>query len=84
MRERTSQAGRSARFDWDDGDSRVNVTFAALGEGKSQVAIEHDHLPDARAAAERKAFWRDRLGALKALLEAERSGSAITTAVSTR
>ena len=69
LRERTSQAGRSARFDWDDGASRVNVTFAALGDAKSQVAIEHDHLPDAQAAAERKAFWRERLGALKALLE---------------
>ena len=30
MRVRTSQAGRSARFDWDDGASRVNVNFAAL------------------------------------------------------
>ena len=69
LRERTSQAGRSARFDWDDGASRVNVTFAALGDTKSQVAIEHDHLPDARTAAERKAFWRERLTTLKALLE---------------
>ena len=70
LRERTSQSGRSARFDWDDGASRVNVTFAALGDDKSQVAIEHDHLQDARAAAERKAFWRERLTALKDLLEA--------------
>jgi len=70
LRERTSQAGRSARFDWGDDASRVNVTFAALGDGKSQVAIEHDHLPDARAAAERKAFWRERLIKLKAVLEA--------------
>ena len=68
LRERTSQAGRSARFDWDD-DSRVNVTFGALGDGKSQVAVEHDHLPDARAAAERKAYWRERLATLKTLLE---------------
>jgi uncharacterized protein YndB with AHSA1/START domain len=69
LQERTSQPGRSARFDWDDGPSRVNVTFAALGDAKSQVAIEHDHLPDARSAAERKAYWRERLAALKALLE---------------
>lgn len=69
LRERTSQAGRSARFDWDDGASRVNVTIADLGDAKSQVAIEHDHLPDARSAAERKAFWRDRLADLRALLE---------------
>ena len=69
MRVRTSQPGRSARFDWDDGASRVNVTFAALGDGRSQVAVEHDHLPDAQAAADRKAFWRERLTALKSLLE---------------
>ncbi len=69
LQERTSQPGRSVRFDWDDGESRVNVTFAALGDAKSQVAIEHDHLPDARAAGERKVFWRERLGALKTLLE---------------
>ena len=69
LRERTSQAGSSARFDWDDGASRVNVTFAALGDARSQVAVEHDHLPDAPAAAERKVYWRERLGALKALLE---------------
>ncbi len=69
MRVRTSQASRSARFDWDDGASRVNVTFNALAHGKSQVAVEHDHLPDARAAAQRTAFWRERLTALKSLLE---------------
>lgn len=69
LRARASQAGRSARFDWDDGTSRVNVTFAALGEGKSQVAVEHEHLPDAPTAAERKAFWRERLVELKAALE---------------
>lgn len=69
LRARTSQEGRSARFDWDDDVSRLNVTFIALGEGKSQVAVEHDHLPDDRAAAERKVFWRERLTALKTLLE---------------
>jgi len=69
LRERTSQPGRSARFDWGDGASRVNVTFAALGDAKSQVAIEHDHLADAQAAAARKLFWREHLAALKALLE---------------
>ncbi len=69
LRERTSQAGRSARFDWDDGASRLNVTFSALGDERSQVAVEHDHLPDARVAAERRVFWRDRLVELKGLLE---------------
>jgi uncharacterized protein YndB with AHSA1/START domain len=69
MRERTSTPGRSARFDWDGGASRVNVTFSAAGKGRSQVAVEHDHLPDAGAAAERRAYWRARLATLKATLE---------------
>ena len=68
LHERTAQPGRSARFDADDG-TRVNVTFLASGDAKSQVAVEHDHLPDAKAAAARKAFWRERLAALKSLLE---------------
>lgn len=69
MHERTSRPGRSARFDWEDGSTRLNVTFIGSGPTRSQVAVEHDHLPDARVAEERKAFWRERLAALKALLE---------------
>jgi len=69
IRERTSQPGRSARFDWDDGATRVNVSVAAAGEAKSQVAVEHERLPDARAAEQAKAHWRERLDVLKAVLE---------------
>lgn len=70
MRERTSQPGRSARFDWEDGATRVNVGFTANGEAKSQAAVEHERLPDAQAAEAAKARWRERLTALKELLEA--------------
>jgi hypothetical protein len=69
MRERTSQPGRSARFDWDDGATRVNVSVAAAGEARSQAAVEHERLPDARAAEEAKAYWRERLDVLKTVLE---------------
>jgi hypothetical protein len=69
MRERTSQPGRSARFDWDDGATRINVSVAAAGEAKSQAAVEHERLPDARAAEEAKAYWRERLDVLKTVLE---------------
>lgn len=69
MRERTSQPGRSARFDWEDGPSRVNVHFTAKGEARSQVAIEHERLPDAATAERTKAYWQQRLAALKTLLE---------------
>jgi len=69
MRERTSQPGRSARFDWDDGATRVNVSVAAAGEARSQAAVEHERLPDTRAAEEAKAYWRERLDVLKTVLE---------------
>jgi Domain of unknown function (DUF4287) len=70
LRERTTQPGRSARFDWEDGSTRVVVGFEAKGAGKSTVALIHEKLPD-RAAAERsKSYWRERMVALKELLEA--------------
>jgi uncharacterized protein YndB with AHSA1/START domain len=69
LRERTSRPGRSVRFVWVDGDTRVNVTFAPSGSGKSQVAVEHERLPDPTTAATTKTYWRERLTALKALLE---------------
>ena len=69
MRKRTAEPGRSARFDWDYGETRLNATFLATGTGKSQVGVEHTHLPDAKAAEKMKAFWRERLMALKELLE---------------
>jgi uncharacterized protein YndB with AHSA1/START domain len=69
LHERTSQPGRSVRFDWGDGPTRVSATFLAMGDARSQVAVEHDHLPNSDAAEARKVFWRERLAALKAMLE---------------
>lgn len=69
LRERTSTSPKSARFDWGDGSSRVVVGFYAKDDGKGQVALEHERLPDAESAEEMKAFWRERLSALKELLE---------------
>ena len=70
VRERTVLPYRSARFDWEDGGTRVVVGFVDKGEAKSQVAVSHERVPDAEVAEELKAYWRERLGALKALLEA--------------
>ncbi len=61
---RTAQPGRSARFDWDDGTTRVSVAFAAKGAGKSTVAVAHERLPDAGAAEKAKRLWKERLAAL--------------------
>lgn len=67
LRERTATRPKSARFDWEDGRTRLIAYFTAKGEDKSAVAIEHEKLADAEEAAELKAFWRERLDALKAL-----------------
>jgi uncharacterized protein YndB with AHSA1/START domain len=67
LRERTATKPKSARFDWADGATRVNVTFIAKGE-RSTVALEHARLADADEADRMKAFWRERLSTLKAQL----------------
>jgi len=69
LRERTATRPRSARFDWDGGESRVNATFVSKGDEKSTVALEHARLPDGGEAERMKAYWRERLTALKAELE---------------
>jgi uncharacterized protein YndB with AHSA1/START domain len=70
LHERTATRARSARFDWDEGRSRVHVSFVAKGEAKSTVTVEHLRLADAGEAEEMKSFWRERLSALKSQLEA--------------
>ncbi len=67
---RSSRRPKSLRADWEDGSTRVVFGFTAKGPSKSQVALEHERLPDAEHAAEMKAYWRDRVVALKGLLEA--------------
>lgn len=70
MRVRTATAPRSARYDWEDGSTRLIVGFEDAGESKSRVALSHERLPDADTAEEMKAWWRQRLVALKSELEA--------------
>ena len=70
LRERTATAPRTARYDWEDGSTRVIVGFDSAGEEKSRVALSHERLPDADSADEMKAWWRERLTELKAKLEA--------------
>ena len=69
LRERTATRPKSARFDWGDGETRVVVGFTAKGDAKSVVDIEHARLPDAAEAERMKAFWRERVAALKEVLE---------------
>lgn len=69
LRERTATRPRSARFDWGEGETRVNVTFEAKGEARSTGVVEHARLADTQEAERMKAYWRERLAALKAGFE---------------
>jgi Domain of unknown function (DUF4287) len=70
LRERTSRPPRTARYDWEDGSTRVIVGFDAIADAKSRIAISHERVADADEAARLKDFWRERLTVLKAQLEA--------------
>jgi hypothetical protein len=72
---RTASKPKSARFDWGDGSSRVNVFFTAKAEERSVAAVSHERLADPAELERMKTFWRDRLEALKQVLEG-RSGEA--------
>ncbi|MFN2591185.1 MAG: hypothetical protein ABR518_10520 [Actinomycetota bacterium] len=66
---RASQPGRSARFDWEDGSTRVNVGFTPKGPSKATVSVSHERLPDADDVEATKAMWKQRLDELKTSLE---------------
>jgi hypothetical protein len=66
---RTARPARSIRANWDDGSTRLLIAFTARGESKSQVALTHERVPDAGTADKLKAFWRERMAALKQVLE---------------
>ena len=70
LRERTATRPKSARFDWGSDGTRVVVGFEAKADGKSLAALAHEKLPDAAEAERMKAFWRERVAALKEVLEA--------------
>jgi uncharacterized protein YndB with AHSA1/START domain len=59
---------KSLRITWPDGTD-LQVLFYAKGSGKSMVTLDHGRLEDAAAVERRRAFWRDHLARLKALLE---------------
>jgi hypothetical protein len=69
LRERTATRPKSARYDWDDGRTRVHVAFDAKDAAKSTVTVEHRRLADAEEADRMKAYWRERLATLKTMLE---------------
>jgi hypothetical protein len=66
---RTSQSAKVARFEWDDGPTRVLVTFEEKAPSRATAYVAHEKLPDLGAAEVAKALWKKRVAALKAFLE---------------
>lgn len=63
LRTRTSQPGRTARFDVRDG-ARLHAYFTPKGAAKAAVHLDVERLPDADAVEEARAFWKERLARL--------------------
>ena len=64
---RSATPEKSMRITWPDRTS-VAVGFYPKGAGKSQVAIQHEKLPDKATAERLKTYWTERLDALGELL----------------
>lgn len=79
---RKATPGKSVRITWNAGTgvrgeagTSVEVNFYEKPAGKDglpkcSVQVQHNKLPDAKAAEAVKAWWKERLGVLKAELEA--------------
>lgn len=59
---------KSIRARWTAGDTRVELMFLDKGPRKSQIAVQHNKLPDAQAAERMKRYWSDELDRLAAEL----------------
>jgi hypothetical protein len=64
LRTRTTQPGKSARFDFRDEGSRVHVYFVSKARSKASVHVQHERLPDEGAVEKMRAFWKGRLAEL--------------------
>lgn len=56
------------RARWNGGESRLAVGFYAKGPTKSQVAVDHEKLANARECAKMKAYWFEALNRLEKLV----------------
>ena len=63
MKIRTTQSGRSARFDV-EGVGIVGAYFVAKGPAKTAVTLQFERLPTERAVERVRAEWRERLARL--------------------
>lgn len=68
VKDRKAVKDTSRRVDWED-DTRVVFNFVAKGDDKSSVSIQHTNLASRDDVEQRKAFWHERLDALKQALK---------------
>ena len=66
---RKSTPNKSLRATWKDKKTSVEVAFVAKSAEKTQVVVQHSKLPDAKAAAKMKNYWRGKLDRLQTALE---------------
>lgn len=66
-----TRAKLTARFAWPDPASRVTVVGVDKGEGRSSIGVTHDQIADRGKAERLKAYWRERLVALKSTVEGD-------------
>lgn len=66
---RTTRPDKSLTARWEGGSTRITVSFEPKGDAKSQIALAHEKIADAKQADELKTFWRERLVQLKEMLE---------------
>ena len=69
MRQRPTRARNVARFDWNEPPSRVIVSLAPKGDGRTTITVGHEQLPHAEAGEQMKVRWREWLAALKTIVE---------------
>lgn len=66
---RTATANKSMRITWNDTKTSLEIAFLSKSNDKSQIVVQHSKLPNAKAAARMKAYWRKALDRLRTLLE---------------
>ena len=66
---RKSTPDKSMRITWPNPPSHLDVYFVSKRLAKSQLAISHRKLADAKAVASMKAFWAGALSRMKEIVE---------------
>ena len=62
----TATPGKYVRGKW--GDTRLSVGFYSKGSNKTQVAVDHEKLRNAKDVLKMKSFWFEALNRLESLL----------------